>query len=280
MAKKTLSAIVIDALEDIKARDIQLVNVSKITSVFDYIAIASADSTRQTKALANNVVTKVKEAGFAVIGTEGEGSGEWVLVDCGDIVVHIMQPAVREYYKLEELWREGKLEFPRPKTARPMVVEPATKTLKPAGKPTGAGAKVASGRGKSSAMAAAKKLAAAQAKVGTAPATAKPASKSPLAKRPAAARPADAKPVVKKPVTKKPVARKPVAEVPLVDTPVAKKPAAKKPVAKKPAAKKPVAKKPAAKKPAAKQPAARKPAARKPPAEPATTVKRRAKPDA
>src|SRR5260221_2661959 len=120
MAKKTLSAVVIDALEDIKARDIQLVNVSRIPSVFDYIAIASAASKRQTKALANNVVTKVKEAGYDIIGTEGEGSGEWVLVDCGDIVVHIMQPAVREYYKLEELWREGKLEFPRPKSAKPM----------------------------------------------------------------------------------------------------------------------------------------------------------------
>ena len=122
---KTLTEIVIDALEDIKARDIQLVNVMKITSVFDYIAIASADSTRQTKALANNVIEKVKEAGFHIIGTEGEGTGEWVLVDCGDIVVHIMQPAVREYYKLEELWREGTIEFPRPKVVKPAaVVEP------------------------------------------------------------------------------------------------------------------------------------------------------------
>lgn len=104
MATKKLTAIVIDALEDIKARDIKLINVSRLTSVFDYIAVASADSTRQTKALANHVIDKVKEAGGWIYGTEGEQSGEWVLVDCGDVVVHIMQPAVRSYYNLEELW--------------------------------------------------------------------------------------------------------------------------------------------------------------------------------
>jgi ribosome-associated protein len=113
--KPALTKIVIDALEDIKAKDIQLVNVMTITSISDYIAIASADSTRQTRALANNVIDKVKEAGYKIYGTEGEQTGEWVLVDCGDVIVHIMQPAIREYYKLEELWREGKLEFPKPK---------------------------------------------------------------------------------------------------------------------------------------------------------------------
>ncbi len=220
MAKKTLSAVVIDALEDIKARDIQLVNVSKITSVFDYIAIASADSTRQTKALANNVVTKVKEAGFFVIGTEGEGSGEWVLVDCGDIVVHIMQPAVREYYKLEELWREGKLEFPRPKMAKPMpkAEEPAAAPAKKR-KPTSKN----STRGTASAAAAKAK---ADAAAGTA------TKKKPAGKKTTVGKTAKvaAAPVAKKPAAKKPVAKKPAA----------KKPAAKKPVAKKPAAKKPV----------------------------------------
>ena len=97
MAKKTLTAVVIDALEDIKARDIQLVNVMKLTSVFDYIAIASGDSTRQTKALANNVIEKVKEAGYDIIGSEGEGTGEWVLVDCGDIVEHFSR-AMLEFW--------------------------------------------------------------------------------------------------------------------------------------------------------------------------------------
>ena len=125
MATKKLPAIIIDALEDIKARDIKLINVARLTSVFDYIAIASAESTRQTKALAKNVMDKVKESGGWIYGIEGEQSGEWVLVDCGDVVVHIMQPAVREHYKLEELWGEGKLEFPLPVVKKPAVKKSA-----------------------------------------------------------------------------------------------------------------------------------------------------------
>ena len=130
LATKKLTTVVIDALEDIKARDIMLINVAKLTSVFDYIAVASADSSRQTRALANNVIDKVKEYGGWIYGTEGEQSGEWVLVDCGDVVVHIMQPAVREHYKLEELWGEGKLEFPKPAVARrkPATAKTSQKT--------------------------------------------------------------------------------------------------------------------------------------------------------
>ena len=130
MAAKKLTTVVIGALEDIKARDIMLINVAKLTSVFDYIAVASADSTRQTKALARHVMDQVKEYGGWIYGIEGEQSGEWVLVDCGDVVVHIMQPAVREHYKLEELWGEGKVEFPKPvapkrQPAPPEAVEKA-----------------------------------------------------------------------------------------------------------------------------------------------------------
>lgn len=95
---------VIAALEDIKAEDIEILDVSKLSSLFDTMIIASADSTRQVKALANNVVVKVKEIGGTVHGVEGEQTGEWVLVDLGDVVVHIMQPAVRAYYNLEQLW--------------------------------------------------------------------------------------------------------------------------------------------------------------------------------
>ncbi len=132
MARKKLTSIVIDALEDIKARDIVMLNVAKLTPVFDYIVIASADSTRQTKALARNVIDKSHEAGYVLHGLEGEQSGEWVLVDLGDIVVHLMQPAMREYYKLEELWQEGKVEFPKPKrTAKTRKVETE---IPPAGK--------------------------------------------------------------------------------------------------------------------------------------------------
>jgi ribosome-associated protein len=189
MAKKPLTTVVIDALEDIKARDIQLVNVMKITSVFDYIAIASGDSTRQTKALANNVIEKVKEAGYDIIGSEGEGTGEWVLVDCGDIVVHIMQPAVREYYKLEELWQEGKLEYPKPKREVKAKVEEVAEPKK----------------------------------------AKKPVAKKPVAKKPAAKKPVAKKPIAKKPVAKKPAAKKPTAKKPAAKKPAVKKPAAKKP---------------------------------------------------
>jgi ribosome-associated protein len=109
LAKKKL---VVAALEDIKARDILAIDVRKITSMFDWIVVASADSARQTKALARHVRDKLKEAGCAIIGTEGEEGAEWVLVDSGDIVAHIMQPAVRTYYNLEELWGEGKFDRP------------------------------------------------------------------------------------------------------------------------------------------------------------------------
>ncbi len=102
--------VVIEALEDIKAHDIQAIDVRKITPIFDWVIVASADSGRQTKALARHVRDKLKEAGSAIIGTEGEESGEWILVDAGDVVAHVMQPAVRDFYNLEELWGEGKFE--------------------------------------------------------------------------------------------------------------------------------------------------------------------------
>lgn len=100
----TLQNIVVSALEDIKGRDIEVIDTSKHTPLFDRIVIASAESGRQTRALAQNVQDKVKEAGGEVLSMEGQDTGEWVLVDLGDLVVHVMQPAVRAYYNLEELW--------------------------------------------------------------------------------------------------------------------------------------------------------------------------------
>jgi ribosome-associated protein len=96
--------IAVAALEEIKARDIVVLDVKKLTALFDYMIVASGDSGRQTKALARNVHDKVKASGGQVVGLEGEQTGEWVLVDLGGVVVHIMQPAIREYYSLEELW--------------------------------------------------------------------------------------------------------------------------------------------------------------------------------
>jgi len=100
--------LVVSALEDIKARDILAIDVRKVTGVFDWIVVATAESARQTKALARHVADKLREAGATIIGIEGEESGDWILVDAGDVVAHIMQPAVRTYYNLEELWGEGK----------------------------------------------------------------------------------------------------------------------------------------------------------------------------
>jgi ribosome-associated protein len=104
MNSEKLVNTIVDALEDIKAYDIDVINVSNITSMFEYIIIASADSTRQTKSLANNVQEKVKAAGGKVHSVEGEQTGEWLLVDVGDTIVHIMLPVAREHYNLKGLW--------------------------------------------------------------------------------------------------------------------------------------------------------------------------------
>jgi ribosome-associated protein len=103
---KKLQALVVDALEDVKGQDIALFDTTNLTSLFDRIAVVSGTSNRQTKALAASVRDKVKEAGGDVVGLEGEDTGEWVLVDLGDMIVHIMQPAIRQYYRLEEIWGE------------------------------------------------------------------------------------------------------------------------------------------------------------------------------
>lgn len=118
MDVRKLQKIVVAALEDIKAHDIGVFNTTKLTSLFDRIVIASADSGRQTSALARHVHDKAKEAGGTIIGIEGLDSGEWVLVDLGSIVVHIMQPAARTYYNLEELWQTRPKRTRRPAEAR------------------------------------------------------------------------------------------------------------------------------------------------------------------
>lgn len=99
-----LQAIILDALDDMKAQDVTVLNTTTLTDEFDRVIIATATSNRQTRALAGNVHDKVKENGGDILSTEGEETGEWVLVDCGDIVVHLMQAPIRAYYNLEELW--------------------------------------------------------------------------------------------------------------------------------------------------------------------------------
>ncbi|KWA11911.1 ribosome silencing factor [Burkholderia territorii] len=101
---RKLQRVIVDALEDIKAQDIKVFNTSHLTELFDRVIVASGTSNRQTKALASSVRDKVKEAGGDIVSSEGEDTGEWVLVDCGDAIVHILQPALRQYYNLEEIW--------------------------------------------------------------------------------------------------------------------------------------------------------------------------------
>ena len=104
-------AVAVNALEDIKAKDIAVLDTSKKTALFARMIVASGDSTRQVKALTNNVAVDLKAAGFDIISTEGTDSGEWALVDAGDVVVHVMQPAVRDYYDIEALWGGEKPSF-------------------------------------------------------------------------------------------------------------------------------------------------------------------------
>jgi len=101
---RRLQRLVVDALEDVKAQDIQVFNTTRLTELFDRVIVASGTSNRQTRALAASVVEKVKGAGGQVVSVEGTEAGEWVLVDLGGVVVHIMQPAARQYYALEEIW--------------------------------------------------------------------------------------------------------------------------------------------------------------------------------
>ena len=104
MKLSQLEKLVVNAIEDMKGNDIEVIKTTKLTPLFERIVIACGDSNRHVRSLARSVQDKVREAGGEVISTEGEDGGEWVLVDLGEIVVHVMQPAVRSYYNLEELW--------------------------------------------------------------------------------------------------------------------------------------------------------------------------------
>jgi ribosome-associated protein len=134
---KKLQALVIDGLEDIKAQDIRLYDTTHLTSLFDRIAIASGTSNRQTKALAASVRDKVKENGGTIISVEGEDTGEWVLVDLGDMIVHIMQPAIRDYYRLEEIWGEKEVKFGAAKRTTTRATAKASEAKEPAAKKPG-----------------------------------------------------------------------------------------------------------------------------------------------
>ena len=125
-----LQRAIVDGLEDVKAQDIRVFDTEELSALFERVIVASGTSNRQTKALAASVRDAVREAGFSKPRIEGEGNGEWIIVDCGQAVVHIMQPSFRQYYNLEELWGEKpvrlKLGVAKP-AAPPKVVVAAAK---------------------------------------------------------------------------------------------------------------------------------------------------------
>ena len=239
-----LQRAIIDGLEDVKAQDIQVFDTEHITSLFERVIVASGTSNRQTKALAASVRDAVRDAGFAKPRIEGEENGEWIIVDCGAAVAHIMQPTIRQYYHLEELWGEKpiklKLGAPAPlvKAAKTEPAAPVTTTAKPK-----AGAKpAAKTRGKSGAKAAAKPVVKAPvkdhepgyigrlgktsdwtAKRNEAAAVEEPVTKPSRTARkaPAAAVKTAVKPAVK--AAAKPAAKTPVVKIPAARTVVAKK---------------------------------------------------------
>lgn len=110
--------VVLEALEDVKGRDIVVYNTARMPSMFERVVIASGESNRQVRALADRVQEKVREGGARVYGVEGESSGEWVLVDLGDVVVHIMHPTVRDFYNLEEVWGDKPVRLKAKATAK------------------------------------------------------------------------------------------------------------------------------------------------------------------
>ena len=110
--------IAVNALEDVKAKDIAVLETQEKTPLFARMIIASGDSTRQVRALVNNVAVDLKAAGIEILSTEGQEGGEWALVDAGDLVVHVMLPAVRDYYDIDTLWGGEKPSF-HPGAAKP-----------------------------------------------------------------------------------------------------------------------------------------------------------------
>ena len=224
---RKLQRTIVDGLEDVKAQNIVVFNTEHLSALFERVIIASGTSNRQTKSLASSVREAVKSGGFGVPRTEGESNGEWIIVDCGAAVVHVMQPTIREYYHLEEIWG-GKPVNMKLESGLTRLVK-ASEPERPA--KAGAARKPA-----------AKKAAAAAD-------SRQPALKKPAAKTPAAKAVAKKAPAAKKPAAKKvaaPPSRAIVTRVVGVKKAAAKSPAAKKapmPVARKAAASKTPAKK-------------------------------------
>ncbi|MDF1483395.1 ribosome silencing factor [Extensimonas sp. H3M7-6] len=181
-AKKNITKLqraIVDGLEDVKAQDIQVFNTAELSPLFERVIVASGTSNRQTKALAASVRDAVRAAGFDKPRVEGEDNGEWIIVDCGAAVAHIMQPAIRQYYRLEDLWGETPV---RLKLGATKPVKPA-KSAK-AAKKTAKPAQAAAPEDETAAKKPAKRSKAAVEEAGTAvPAVKKSTAKEPVAKK-------------------------------------------------------------------------------------------------
>ncbi|MEG0676112.1 MAG: ribosome silencing factor [Comamonas sp.] len=189
-----LQRAIVDGLEDVKAHDIQVFNTEALSPLFERVIVASGTSNRQTKALASSVRESVKKAGFPVPRQEGEENGEWIIVDCGAAVCHIMQPAIRQYYRLEEIWGEMPVRL-KIGAAKPKPAELAAKKLAAKQAVDKAAAENTVVEKKSAKKPAAKKpagktTAAKTTAAKTTTAAKKPASKTAAAKAPAAKKPA------------------------------------------------------------------------------------------
>jgi ribosome-associated protein len=221
-AKKDIQKLqraIVDGLEDVKAQDIQVFNTEKLSPLFERVIIASGTSNRQTKALAASVRDAVRDAGFAKPRMEGEDNGEWIIVDCGQAVAHIMQPAIRQYYHLEDLWGEMpvRLKFgadkPVAKAAAKKAEEARPTSLKRSSAAKKGAAEAFPSR-KAQEKAAAKKAPAKKAAAGKTAARKAAPAKAPVkvvkvnVPKPAAKAAAAKKPAAKKPAAKKTTARK------------------------------------------------------------------------
>ncbi len=248
-AKKDVTKLqraIVDGLEDVKAQDIQVFNTEHLSPLFERVVVATGSSNRQTKALAAGVRDAVRKAGFPKPRSEGEDNGEWIIVDCGQAVVHVMQPAIRQYYRLEEIWGEKpvrlKLGAAKPRKIMASEGDDEAPARKPAAKKAAAKPATKSAAGQKPAKAAAPAAAKPAAKSAVKPASkpaAKPASKAQKAPVKAASQPAAKKTTAKPVAAKKPAIKNAVKTV-VVNKPVAKKAPAK--AAATTTARKPVAK--------------------------------------
>jgi ribosome-associated protein len=129
---RKLQRAIVDGLEDVKAQDIRVFNTEHLSPLFERVIVASGTSNRQTKALASSVRDSVKSHGMQVMRTEGEDNGEWIIVDCGAAVVHVMQPAIRQYYNLEEIWGDKAVKMKMGADGAALKALPKASPAKPA----------------------------------------------------------------------------------------------------------------------------------------------------